>query len=154
LLLSSWHQPYVGIYRAMTARIDERIKVGVVFREEGQKREPKWFFWRGRRLNVTKSTYIWREKEGRDIIHKFIVTDGNDLYELSYKTSLPSTPLFKGLNRTRKLRETVDRTNNVFGEYSISRLFAHNITGSYPLLTDPISCIRTEETEIVASMRF
>jgi len=69
----------------MTNRIDERIKVGVVFREEGQKVEIKWFSWRGRRLRVAKTTYVWREREGRDLIHKFIVTDGSDLYELSYR---------------------------------------------------------------------
>jgi hypothetical protein len=54
----------------MTARVDERIKVGVVFREEGQKMEPKWFSWRGRHLKITKTTYAWRERDGRDVIHK------------------------------------------------------------------------------------
>lgn len=39
----------------------------------------------GRRLEVAKTTYAWREREGRGLIHKFIVSDGNDLYELSYK---------------------------------------------------------------------
>jgi hypothetical protein len=69
----------------MAVRVDERIKVGVVFREEGQKMEPRWFSWRGHRLNITKITYVWRERDGRDVIHKFMVTDGNDLYELSYR---------------------------------------------------------------------
>jgi hypothetical protein len=69
----------------MITRISERIRVGVVFRDEGQKMEPKWFSWRGRHLKITKTTYIWREREGRDVIHKFMVTDGNDLYELSYR---------------------------------------------------------------------
>jgi hypothetical protein len=36
--------------RTMTTSISERIKVGVVFRDEGQKMEPKWFSWRGRNL--------------------------------------------------------------------------------------------------------
>ena len=69
----------------MTTRVDERIKVGVVFREEGQKMELKWFSWRGRHLKITRTTYAWRERDGRDVIHKFMVTDGNDLYELSYR---------------------------------------------------------------------
>lgn len=69
----------------VNVRIGERIKIGVVFRDSGQKIEPKWFFWRGRHLKITKTTYIWRERDGRDVVHRFIVTDGNDLYELSYK---------------------------------------------------------------------
>jgi hypothetical protein len=52
----------------MTTSISERIKVGVVFRDEGQKMEPKWFSWRGRHLKITKTTYMWREREGRNDI--------------------------------------------------------------------------------------
>jgi hypothetical protein len=69
----------------MTVRVGERIGVGVVFKNEGQKMEPKWFSWRGRHLKVIKTTYAWRERDGRDVIHRFMVTDGNDLYELSYR---------------------------------------------------------------------
>ena len=69
----------------MTVRVGERIGVGVVFKNEGQKMEPKWFSWRGRYLKVIKTTYAWRERDGRDVIHRFMVTDGNDLYELSYR---------------------------------------------------------------------
>jgi hypothetical protein len=69
----------------MTVRVDERIRVGVIFREDGQKMEPKWFSWRGRHLKITKTTYVWRERDGRDVIHKFMVTDGSELYELSYR---------------------------------------------------------------------
>jgi len=69
----------------MTVRVGERIGVGVVFKNEGQKMEPKWFSWRGRHLKVIKTTYAWREQDGRDVIHRFMVTDGNDLYELSYR---------------------------------------------------------------------
>jgi hypothetical protein len=68
----------------MSIRINERVKVGVVFSNEGQKIAPKWFSWRGRHLKITRITYTWREREGRDMIYKFMVTDGNDLYELSY----------------------------------------------------------------------
>jgi len=68
----------------MVLKLHERVRVGVVFKEEGQKIEPKWFLWRGGKKTVKYITYVWREKEGRDTIHKFSVTDGSTLYELSY----------------------------------------------------------------------
>lgn len=68
----------------MLTKIGERIRVGVVFREEGQKIEPKWFLWKGKRLTIKRVTYRWREKTGKELIHKFAVTDGSNLYELSY----------------------------------------------------------------------
>jgi len=68
----------------MLTRIGERVMAGVVFRKEGQKMDLKWFFWKGRRLEIKKTTYAWRERDGRELIHRFVATDGKDLYELSY----------------------------------------------------------------------
>jgi len=68
----------------MLTKIGKRIRVGVVFKEEGQKIEPKWFLWRGRRLVVKRITYTWRERIGKELVHRFALTDGRDLYELSY----------------------------------------------------------------------
>ena len=47
--------------------------------------EPKWFSWRGRHLKITKTTHVWPEQDGKDVIHKFVLTDGNDLHELLYR---------------------------------------------------------------------
>lgn len=63
----------------------ERIRVGVVFREEGISICPRWFRWRGRKMPVHAVTYRWCERAGKDVIHHFVVTDGSDLYELSYR---------------------------------------------------------------------
>ncbi|HOE17003.1 MAG TPA: hypothetical protein PLX02_07265 [Syntrophorhabdaceae bacterium] len=69
----------------MLTRVGERVAAGVVFRKEGRKMELKWFLWKGRRLEIKKTTYMWRERDGRELIHRFVVTDGKDLYELSYR---------------------------------------------------------------------
>ncbi len=69
----------------MLTRVGERVVAGVVFRKEGQKMELKWFLWKGRKLEIKKTTYVWRERDGRELIRRFVVTDGKDLYELSYR---------------------------------------------------------------------
>jgi len=69
----------------MVTKVGERVRVGVVFREEGDKVEPRWFRWKGRKLPVQKVTYRWCERDGKDVVHRFVVTDGSDLYELSYR---------------------------------------------------------------------
>lgn len=69
----------------MLTRVGERVVAGFVFRKEGQKMELKWFLWKGRKLEIKKTTYVWRERDGRELIHRFVVTDGKDLYELSYR---------------------------------------------------------------------
>ena len=68
----------------MVTEIGERIRVGAVFREEGQKIEPRWFFWKGKKTTVKQVSYMWREREGKELICRFAVTDGCTLYELSY----------------------------------------------------------------------
>ena len=36
-------------------------------------------------MPVHAVTYRWCERAGKDVIHHFVVTDGSDLYELSYR---------------------------------------------------------------------
>jgi hypothetical protein len=67
----------------MVVTIEEPVKVGVVFGDG--KILPRWFVWRGRKHPVEKITYTWKEKQGRETLHHFSVTDGENLFELCYK---------------------------------------------------------------------
>jgi len=107
----------------MTVKVDERIKVGVIFREEGEKIEPKWFSWRGRHLKIT--THVWRERDGKNAVvgsgkRTVIFASSYEARRVGIKTGMtpaPATPLFDGFDRTQKLTKVVDRINNLFGEY-------------------------------------
>ena len=63
--------------------IGEEIQVIAAFgRRKGLM--PLRFMWSGRRIDIKEITYRWDVKAGeRRIIH-FSVTDGNNLYELSF----------------------------------------------------------------------
>lgn len=67
----------------MVVVIGEVIKVGAVF--GGGKVLPRWFVWKGRKYTVEEITYTWKDKEGRETLHHFSVTDGSDLFELCYR---------------------------------------------------------------------
>lgn len=67
----------------MVTAVGELIQVGVIFGGK-IKLKPVWFIWRGREYQIKKITYWWREREGKTLIHHFTVTDGVNLYELSY----------------------------------------------------------------------
>jgi hypothetical protein len=67
----------------MVVVIGEIIKVGAVF--GGGKVLPKWFVWKGRKYEVEEITYTWKDKNGRETLHHFSVTDGSDLFELCYR---------------------------------------------------------------------
>jgi hypothetical protein len=58
------------------------IKVGAVFR--GSRIIPKWFTWEGRKYNVSSVDYIWEDKQGKEKIIRFSVSDGTNSYELAY----------------------------------------------------------------------
>lgn len=60
------------------------IKVGAVFK--GSKIIPKWFIWEGRKYNVKSVDYAWEDKQGKEKIMRFSVSDGNNTYELAYNT--------------------------------------------------------------------
>jgi hypothetical protein len=82
----------------MITEIDEPIKVGAVFgadctsptksfwRVGGKKIKPVWFAWKGKQYRIKEVTYTWTNKEGRALVHYFSVTDGQNLYEISYNT--------------------------------------------------------------------
>ena len=67
----------------MTTSIGEIIQVGAIFGSKTKLR-PVWFIWRGREYHVQKVTYCWNEREGKALIRHFSVTDGANLYDLSY----------------------------------------------------------------------
>ena len=73
----------------MITEIDEPIKVGVVFGADsigGKKIKPVWFVWKERQYRIKEVTYTWTNKDGRASVHSFSVTDGQNLYEISYNT--------------------------------------------------------------------
>ncbi len=66
----------------METRIEEPVQVGVVF--EGGVVCPRWFLWGGRRYNVQKVTMRWQTQEGQAPILHLGVTDGANLFELTF----------------------------------------------------------------------
>jgi hypothetical protein len=67
----------------MITEIGEPIKVGAVFDPE-QILIPKWFVWNGRKYTIERITFTWKVREGHKTFHHFAVTDGTNLYELTY----------------------------------------------------------------------
>lgn len=66
----------------MTEQIKEPIQVGVVF---GNTRiKPKWFIWGNRRFDIIDVNYTWKTKEGKNTFYHFAVSDGINVFELSY----------------------------------------------------------------------
>ena len=66
----------------MSASIDQPIKAGVVFNRGAIK--PAWFIWSGRRYDVREVTQRWQTTEGRAMILHLGVTDGANLFELTF----------------------------------------------------------------------
>ncbi len=62
--------------------VDEPVQVGVVFRNNVV--SPKWFVWNNRKYPVKEVTYIWHIRRGEAPLLYFSVTDGTNLYELSF----------------------------------------------------------------------
>lgn len=65
-----------------TTEIQEKIKAGVVFINGNIL--PKWFEWRGKKIDVKKVTYKWRTVKGDSVLLHFSVEGENGLYEISY----------------------------------------------------------------------
>lgn len=66
----------------MAELIQEPIKVGVVF--GNTKIKPRWFIWGSRRIDITEVNYTWKTKEGKNTFYHFAVSDGINVFELSY----------------------------------------------------------------------
>lgn len=67
----------------MVTHINEPIKVGVIFEKRGSIR-PAWFVWNSTRYEIREVTYTWSHREGTCLIQNFAVTDGANLYQISY----------------------------------------------------------------------
>ena len=70
------------ILYGMAVEINEPIKVAAVF-SRGEIR-PAWFFWKGRQIRVSETTFTWKTREGSAKVLHFSVTDGQGLYEICY----------------------------------------------------------------------
>jgi len=64
----------------MVTELNEPVEVEVLF-SDGKVR-PLWFRWRGRKIEVRETTFVWRHTEGISTFAHFAVTDGVDTYEL------------------------------------------------------------------------
>jgi len=60
--------------------------VAVIF-GPGDAIRPVWFDWRRRKYAVREITYSWQERQGEATILHFAVSDGGNLFELSYNTA-------------------------------------------------------------------
>ncbi len=70
----------------MITEINEPIKVAAIFGDKKKKLKPVWFIWSGRKHDIKEITYIWTERVGKANIHHFTVTDGANLFDISYST--------------------------------------------------------------------
>ena len=65
--------------------LNASVKTGVVFKN-GQI-IPKWFVWESRKYNITSINYTWEDKQGRERITRFSVSDDTNSYELAYNST-------------------------------------------------------------------
>lgn len=66
----------------MSTEVREPIKVGAVFESGAVK--PAWFIWNSRRYQVSEVTMRWQTQEGKASILHLSVTDGGNLFELTF----------------------------------------------------------------------
>lgn len=67
----------------MLVMLNEKIKVGAIFGTNGQIK-PIWFKYKNSKILIKERIYQWKEREGSDTIFKFTVTEGVNIYEISY----------------------------------------------------------------------
>ncbi|MCD8553304.1 hypothetical protein [Seleniivibrio sp.] len=65
----------------MILNLHEKVRVGAVFENSPR---PVWFSLRGEKVTVKDICYRWKERAGNDIVHKYTVTDGLNVFELSF----------------------------------------------------------------------
>ena len=70
----------------MMRNIREDVRVAVIFGPENNIR-PVWFDWRRRKYEVREITYTWQEREGEATLLRFAVTDGANLFELTFNSA-------------------------------------------------------------------
>ena len=67
-------------------KIREDIRVAVIF-GPGSAIRPVWFDWRRRKHTVREVTYSWQERHGEATLVHFAVSDGANLFELTYNAA-------------------------------------------------------------------
>ena len=65
--------------------LDERIRVLAFF--SAGRISPRAFFWRDKKYRVKAVTYAWQERRGDEVINRFSVDTGADLYQISFSNS-------------------------------------------------------------------
>lgn len=68
----------------MISEIKEKIKVGVIF--DNGLIKIKWFIWKNRKIEVKRITYKWKLENGENEIYNFAVTDGVNIFEISFNS--------------------------------------------------------------------
>ncbi len=66
-------------------QINVQIRVGAIF-ETGRAIRPVWFDWQRQKHTITAITYRWQELSGETKMLHFSVSDGQNLFELTYNT--------------------------------------------------------------------
>ncbi len=67
-------------------QIGEHIRVAVIF-GPGNRIRPVWFDWRQQKHTVQEVTCCWDEREGSAVRLHFAVSDGANLFELTYNAA-------------------------------------------------------------------
>jgi len=67
-------------------QIRENIRVAVIF-GPGSSIRPVWFDWRRRKHTVREVTYSWQERHGEATLVHFAVSDGANIFELTYNAT-------------------------------------------------------------------
>ena len=85
-----------------TKELDQTIKVGAIFSAGGGSAfggkgdiRPSWFVWEGRKYPVKEINYVWMDRQGREKLYCFAVTDGANNYELSFNAEQANWKLNK-----------------------------------------------------------
>jgi len=72
---------------------NEKIEVLTFFR--AGKVFPRIVFWRDKKYKIRKITYNWQERRGQEMLHYFSVSNGIDLYQISFNNTTLSWHLDK-----------------------------------------------------------
>ncbi len=67
----------------MVVFLNASVIVGAVFKNGNV--FPRWFRYRGRKIDVQEVTYAWKETEGQSLFLHFSVTDGSNVYDLAFQ---------------------------------------------------------------------
>jgi hypothetical protein len=70
----------------MMRNIREDVRVAVIF-GPGSSIRPVWFDWRRRKYEVREVTYTWQERQGDATLLRFAVSDGVNLFELTFNSA-------------------------------------------------------------------